>query len=77
MALVTELYNDGRLTEPEHIGRARASISSHATADVREIAVAAAWIAAVWLRAMDVAEPGYGRRMLADMGLALADGGAR
>jgi hypothetical protein len=31
----------------------------------------------VWLRAMDVAEPGYGRRMLADMGLALADGGAR
>jgi hypothetical protein len=72
LAAVTALFNQGAPTDRECLGQARALVTGQATADLREVALAAAFVAAMCLRYIEKDEAGAGTDLLETMGITLA-----
>jgi hypothetical protein len=72
LAAVTALFNDGAPVDSEALTQARALVTGQATADLREIALGAAFVAAMCLRSLDRGDPGAGADLLEALGLTLA-----
>jgi hypothetical protein len=75
LAAVTALFNDGAPIDRESLCQARALVTGQATADLREVALAAAFVAAMCLRYIEKNDPGAGADFLETMGITLAQQG--
>jgi hypothetical protein len=73
LAAVTVMFNGGAPTSPECIRQARELVTGQAVADLREVALAASFIAGICLRAIDRDVPGAAVDLLEELGLTLAE----
>lgn len=72
LAAVTVLFHRGEPTSRDAIREARKLLTGQAVGDLREVALAASFIAAMCLRMLDIQDDGVGFDLLEELGLTLA-----
>jgi hypothetical protein len=73
LAAVTVLFNRGERRTIECTEKAREVVTGQSTADLREVALGAAFIASMLLGIIDGEDPGTGEHLLEALGLTLAE----
>jgi hypothetical protein len=72
LATVTVLFNRGDVRTAECVDKARELLTGQSTADLREVALGAAFIASMLLGIVDGQDPGAGEDLLEELGFTLA-----
>jgi hypothetical protein len=73
LAAVTVLFNRGEVKTVECTEQARELLTGQSVADLREVALGAAFIASMLLGIIDGSDPGAGEDLLEELGFTLAE----